>query len=409
MGSDERAGPDTASGGSSRPAGRVVISGAGIAGLAAALRFRQAGWEPLVVERSPARRSGGYMLNLLGPGYAAAERMGVLPELTKRDFGKFTSIVVAADGRPKLTVPEVFAQLALGNRTVNLFRGDIETVLYEAVRDTAEIRFGTTVTAVSQDDAGVQVTLSDGATERAELLIGADGLHSNIRSLVFGPEERFRVDMHHVVAAYPLEAVPPDVPERAGTTFIGPGRTYGIVNLGPGRSSVFFTYRCASPDAELARGPRQALTAAYGDLGGAVPKILGQLRDSDQIYFDGVSQVVADSWSRGRVVLLGDAAWCVTLFAGYGASLAMAGADQLATALSARPSEDLAAVLKSWEDGLRPEVVKQQAIARRGMRRYTPTSTFQIRLNELSMRAVTLPGVRTLVANAVRKRVERQL
>lgn len=409
MGSDKRTGRDATGTGSSRPARRVVISGAGIAGLAAALRFRQTGWEPLVVERSPARRSGGYMLNLLGPGYAAAERMGVLPELTKRDFGKFTSIVVAADGRHKLTVPEVFAQLALGNRTVNLFRGDIETVLYEAVRDTVEIRFGTTVAAVTQDDAGVEVTLSDGTTERAELLIGADGLHSNVRNLVFGPEERFRVDMHHVVAAYPLRDVPPDVPERAGTTFIGSGRTFGAINLGPDRSSVFFTYRCASPDAELARGPRQALTAAYGDLGGAAPGILGQLRDTDQIYFDGVSQVVADSWSHGRVVLLGDAAWCVSLFAGYGASLAMAGADQLATTLSTRRSEDLAAVLKRWEDGLRPEVVRQQAIARRGMRRYTPTSTLQIRLNELSMRAVTLPGVRTLVARAVRRRVERQL
>src|SRR5262245_17168201 len=108
---------------------RAVIVGAGIAGLATALRLAQDGWRTLVVERAPARRSGGYLVNLLGAGYEATERLGLIPALSDRALGVFTTVLVRADGRPKFTVPSAVAEAALGPRTMTVFRGDLETAL----------------------------------------------------------------------------------------------------------------------------------------------------------------------------------------------------------------------------------------------------------------------------------------
>jgi len=379
---------------------RVVIVGAGIAGLATALRLGRDGWQVIVVERAPARRSSGYLVNLLGPGYAAAERLGLLPALSARALGVFTTVLVRADGRPKLTVPSAVAEAALGPRILTVFRGDLESTLYEAVRGRADLRFGTTVTAIDQDADQVRVTLSDGTTERADLLVGADGVRSATRAALFGSGSR--VDLPYVVGAFSLPHPVAGVPESSATTFIGPGRTAAIVNLGPGRSTAFFTYRCADPAAELNRGPVDALRAAFGDLGGGVPGALRHLeQDPDGAYFDAVSQVVMPRWSAGRAVLLGDAAWCVTLFAGHGAALALAGADQLGAAL--RQHDDVPAALAGWEAGLRPEAAKRQALARRGMLQYAPPSRFHVWMGDLTIRAITLPGIRGLVRRGIER------
>src|SRR5690606_7150222 len=243
---------------------------------------------------------------------------------------------------------------------LTVFRGDLESALYEAVRDRAAIRFGTTVQAVDQDADRVRVTLSDGTSEQADLLVGADGLHSGVRRIVFGPERDFRVDLQHMVGAFPLTEVPADIPEDTGTVFIGPGRTAAVVNLGADRSSAFFTYRSADPEADLSRGPVGALTAAFADLGGGAAGALRRLADApDGAYFDSVSQVAMDRWSRGRVGLLGDAAWCVSLFAGHGAALALSGADWLGDALGEHRG-DVPAALAHWESRLRPEVRDRQ-------------------------------------------------
>src|SRR5688572_910298 len=118
---------------------RAVIVGAGVGGLATALRLGRDGWHTLVVERAPARRSSGYMVNLIGPGYDAAERLGLLPELSAHELGLFTTVLVRADGRPKFTVPAAIAEAALGKRATTVFRGDLESTLYEAVREHTEI------------------------------------------------------------------------------------------------------------------------------------------------------------------------------------------------------------------------------------------------------------------------------
>ncbi|MEV0761893.1 FAD-dependent monooxygenase [Nocardia sp. NPDC050435] len=380
---------------------RATVVGAGIAGLAAALRLHQDGWHVVVLEQAPARRSGGYLVNLHGPGYTAAERLGLLPALRPRDIGFFGSILVHADGREKFRIPAEVAAAAVGDRALSVFRGDVEAALYDAVAEHADLRFGSIVQGIDQTATEVVVTLGDGTRVRSDLLIGADGVHSRVRELVFDAGPAAFVDLGHMVGAFPLAAPPGHVPEGAGTTYLGPGRTAAVMNLGPERSSAFFTYRCADSSAELSAGAGPALHRAFGDLGGGVADALAQM-PFDTAYFDSVGQIVLDRWSRGRVVLLGDAAWCVTVFAGYGAALALDGADRLGSAL-AEYGADLAAAFDAWESALRPEVRKRQTLARRGMSRFAPSTRAQVWANEMTLRAIQLPGIRGLVRRAIQR------
>ncbi|NIH84000.1 FAD-dependent monooxygenase [Amycolatopsis granulosa] len=375
---------------------RAIIVGGGIAGLATALRLHQIGWQPVVVERAPARSSGGYAVTFSGIGYDSAERMGVLPALAERHITPDKMVYVKPDGQARFAVPGQTVRAMLGQRALNILRGDIEDVLYAAIRDAVEIRFGTTVTAVTQDAHGVDVSLSDGTVERADLLIGADGLHSTTRRLVFGPEEDFRLDLDHMTGVFMLDRLPSCVEEGTTSTLTDTGRTLAVISLGPGRAAAFFGYRTTSPMAELAEGPATVLPRVYRDMGWAAPEVLAQLPHAESVYFDTISQMVVGNWSRGRVVLLGDAAWCVTLFAGFGSSLAVAGADRLGTALDRHPGDVLTA-LRDWETDLRPEAEKKQALGRRVKGLYAPSDPFRLWLRDLPLRFASFGPVSSLL------------
>ena len=365
---------------------RAVIIGGGIAGLATALRLHQIGWQVLVVERSPEPRTGGYAVTFSGIGYDAAERMGILPALAERHITPDKLVYVKPNGDTRFTVPGPTVRAMLGDRALNIMRGDIEDVLHTALHDTdATIRYATTVTAISQDDDGVDVTLDDGTVERADLLVGADGLHSVTRALVFGPEDDFRLDLNHMAGVFMLDKLPARVEEGTTSTLTDAGRTLAIISLGQGRSAAFFGYRTHHPMADLAEGPAIALPRAYGDMDWAAPEVLAQLPRAESVYFDTISQMVVGAWSRGRVVLVGDSAWCVTLFAGFGSSLAVAGAELLGTALDPHPS-DIPAALRGWETDLRPVAEKKQTLGRRVKDLYAPQDAFRLWLRDLPLR-----------------------
>ncbi|MFI7440601.1 FAD-dependent oxidoreductase [Nonomuraea indica] len=370
---------------------RAVIIGAGIAGLAAALRLSQIGWDSLVIERAPQRRSGGYAVTFGGIGYDAAERMGILPALERKAFVTEELVYHRPDGRRRFSLTRETIAATTGPRSMTILRGDIETVLYERVHDSAEIRFGTTVTAVDQDAHTVHVTLSDGTVEQADLLVGADGLHSATRALLFGPERDFLLDLDHKVAVYMLDKRPAAIAPGTTGTLSSDGRTAAVISVGDGRNVAFFGYRTghAAPGEDAATQLRRV----YGDLGWVIPEALDGLARADSVYFDTISQVVAPTWSRGRVVLLGDAAWCVTLFAGYGSALAVGGADRLGTELERHPG-DVGAALAAWEAALRPEVDKKQKLGRRVKGVYAPANPLLLWLTQLPLRLAALPPVR---------------
>jgi 2-polyprenyl-6-methoxyphenol hydroxylase-like FAD-dependent oxidoreductase len=383
---------------SNRP--RAVVAGAGIAGLATALRLDRAGWDALVVERTPARRPGGYAVTFAGAGYDAAERLGILPELTKRHIVPDRMDYVRPDGRTRFSVPGPTVRAMMGTRTLNILRGDLENVLYTAVTSSpsgrVELRFGTGITGVHQDPDGVDVALDDGTVERADLLVGADGLHSTTRRLVFAPEEDVRLDLDHMVGVFMLDDVPDRVEPGVTASLTDTGRTLAIVSVGAGRAVAFFGYRTERPQDELADGPQVALPRAYRDMGWVAPDLLDQLGRAESVYFDSVSQMVVDRWSRGRVVLLGDAAWCVTLFAGYGSSLAVAGADALGTALERHPG-DLPTALRAWEAELRPEAERKQRLGRKVKGLYAPADPYRLWLRDLPLRLASFRPVSAML------------
>ena len=289
----------------------MLVSGAGIAGLAAALRLRQIGWEPLVVERAPSRRRGGYLINIPAAGHQAAQRLSLLPALHQRHVELREFVYVTAGGRRKFAVPEATVSAMLGQPHLTLLRGDLEAALYQAVHDQVEIRFGTQIQTVTGHATGVHAVLSDATTIDADLLIGADGLHSTVRAQVFGPQQHFRVELGNLLfAAFLPQHLPDGVGEHTVVRMSAPGRTAAVASLGAGRAAALFAYRSPDPARDLASGPHPALTRAYRETGWLLPELLDQLRQAESVYFDRASQVRADHWSRGRVVLLGDAAWC---------------------------------------------------------------------------------------------------
>ncbi|RKS07220.1 2-polyprenyl-6-methoxyphenol hydroxylase-like FAD-dependent oxidoreductase [Nocardiopsis sp. Huas11] len=379
----------------------ALIVGGGIAGLAAALRLHQAGWRVRIIERAAQRRGGGYAVAFAGIGYDAAERMGVLPDLLDRHITPDALVYVKKDGTESFTVPGPTVRAMAGERNLNILRGDIEDVFYQNVCEHAEFTYGTTVERIEQDADGVRATLSDGTEATADLLIGADGLHSATRAQVFGPESDYRRDLRHMVGVFMLDHLPVGLAPGATASVTDTGRTLAVIDLGENGAAAFFGYRSDESDRELAEGPHTAIPRAYADMGWVAPQVLEQLATAKDVYFDTVSQMEVDGWSRGRVVLLGDAAWCVTLFAGYGSALAVGGADALGTALEEHP-DDIAAALAAWEGRIRPEAERKQRLGRQVKGLYAPKDPFRLWLRDLPLRMASNP----LMSRFLRRRLQ---
>ncbi|MFB9837063.1 FAD-dependent monooxygenase [Actinoallomurus acaciae] len=310
----------------------VLISGAGIAGPTLAYFLGRRGFRPTVVEHAHGTRSSGSPVDVRGPAVRVAEQMGVMPRLRAAATGVTGMRFVDAAARRLGGVGMWAVQGGAG--TVELPRGTLASVLYEAARDHAEFVFGDAIASLEQDAGGVDVTFEHGAPRRFDLVVGADGLHSGVRRLAFGPESAFVRHLGLYVATTPFDG-PIEHPHEV-VLHNAPGRLAAI-HPSPAGPLAFFAYRApAVPDLDHRDTERhkRMLTEAFADGGWRVPELLDRARAAEDLYFDSVSQVVLSPWSAGRITLLGDAAASVSLF-GDGSSLAMAGALTLADALAA--------------------------------------------------------------------------
>jgi 2-polyprenyl-6-methoxyphenol hydroxylase-like FAD-dependent oxidoreductase len=312
----------------------VLISGAGVAGPTVAYWLARHGFRPTVVERAAGLRSSGSPVDVRGPAVTVAERMGVMQRLREAGTDVTAMSFVNRSGRQVGRVNMRALQRATGSRDVELTRTDLASILYEAGRDSAEFRFDDTMTALSQDDDGVDVTFEKAPPSRYDLVIGADGLHSITRRLAFGSESELVHHMGIYVATMQLNG--PAEHRRDVVMYNAPGRMVAIHPV-RGRAMAAFIFRSPAVEGFNHRDIEQhkrILMEAYAADGWRLPELLDRVRAADDLWLDSVSQVRMDRWANGRVALVGDAASSVSLF-GDGSTLAMAGAYTLAQELGA--------------------------------------------------------------------------
>lgn len=384
---------------------RVLICGAGIAGLTLAWCLQRKGHELLVVERAPELRDEGYMLDFFGSGYDAGERMGLFPDLERIHYPIAKLKFVDERGYERLTLPYPRLRKRLfQDRHFNFMRGDLELVLYQKIAGSTEVRFGTTIDEFVSVGNGVRVRLSDGSTHDVDLLVGADGVHSRVRRLAFGDEHRFTRFVGYATAAFIIHRRPEAFGVTdAFVTLTVPGRQVAVYPIRGGALAAFFIHRSDRHDTNLSRDAvLQELRAVYGDMDWLVPELLDQAARASTVYFDAVSQIEMPKWSRDRVVLVGDACQCMSLLTGQGASMAVASAYILAEQIEAAGGRYVATALASYERLVKPCIERKQASGRNMADWFVPSDGIHRAVRDLALRVSVWPGPSSII----RRRME---
>ncbi|MFG3014242.1 FAD-dependent monooxygenase [Streptomyces cinerochromogenes] len=368
----------------------VLISGASIAGPALAYWLGRHGFQPTVVELAPALRQGGQAVDFRGETHLTVlERMGLLPELRRIQTGGTPMRFVDERGRTLLDLP---AQFAGGE--IEVLRGDLARVLYEHSLPHAEYIFGDSIVSLTETSSGVRADFRSGISRDFDLVIGADGLHSNVRRLTFGPEEDYVSHLGYYAATWQL---PNDLGVGKGSVgYNVPGRlaAVGTDHRDPARAGAFFVFAAPklSYDRHDPEQQKRLIAGAFSGLGWEVPRLLASLHQAPDLYFDSISRADADTWSTGRVCLVGDAA-CGATIGGMGTGTAVVAAYVLAGEL-AQARGDHRAAFARYESRLRKYAEGCQTGGDRTGKFLAPATATGIRLrNTLLSRRLFLNGM----------------
>jgi 2-polyprenyl-6-methoxyphenol hydroxylase-like FAD-dependent oxidoreductase len=342
---------------------RVLISGAGIAGLTVAYWLRRYGFTPTIVERAPSLLTGGYKIDARGTALQVLKQMGIYDAVVAASTDMQGAILVDRNGK----VIHQMSGDAFGHRVgedVEIVRGTLCEILMDQVGD-VEYLFGESIRAISQSPEGVQVELTKTGTREFDLVIGADGLHSTVRRIVFGDESRFLRDLGMYLCVYTvpnylnLDRLEVQYTELGSVAFLWSSR-------GDANAKACFGFAAPSVRVDLRDRVQhqQLLRDVYGKIGWEVPRLLEMMPGAPDYYFDTAAQIDMPRWSQGRVVLVGDAAYCASPMSGQGTSIALIGAYVLAGELAAAPGDHPRAFAE-FETVMRPFVEANQALGRK--------------------------------------------
>ncbi len=343
---------------------RVLISGASVAGLTTAYWLDRFGFDVTLVERASTVRSGGYPIDVRGTAIGVLEKMSLAPQVRSEHIDSRSMTFVNGHGQVIGTIPPY---VVMGNeieRDVELPRGALTGLIYGFVKESrVTCRFRNSIEALDDDGASVSVLFEDGVREKYDVVIGADGLHSRTRQLAFGPEDKFS---HYLGYCFNLFTMPNDLRlAHEAITYAEPGRAAGMIAVRESHDVfAFLIFATENPGPALSRDlieQRRLTEAVYAESGWQVPKLLNAMSNADDLYFDSVSQIRMSNWAKGRVGLVGDAAYAPSFLSGQGTSLALVGAYVLAGELASHfdPVEGFMA----YEKTIRPYVEANQALA----------------------------------------------
>ncbi len=371
---------------------RVVINGAGIAGTTLAYWLCEFGHEVLLVEEAAEPRRGGYILDFWGIGYDVAEKMALIPQLQELCYWADELHLVDRHGRRcggyRL---DVLPRLAKG-RFMALSRSDLAATIRAALGERVETVFGDSVARIEDEDTRVRVGFDHAAPRVVDLVVGADGLHSRVRGLAFGEETRFEYALGCHAAAFEAAGYRP-ADDLSYVAHGDPGRYITRFPVSPTRTFFFMVFRDELLGRDMPSNESEykpVLKEVFGDMGWECPQILSTMENVDDFYFDSISQIRMDRWTRGRAALVGDAAACPSLLAGEGAGLAMAEAYVLAGEIHGSRGDHRAA-FAGYEKRMMPFLRHKQQSAEKLLFAFVPKTALGVAMRNFGTRLMNLP------------------
>lgn len=374
---------------------RVVVSGASIAGLSAAFWMRRLGWQVTVIERAPAFRDGGQNVDVRGVAREVLDRMGLFDAVKSQNTTETGTVFVDADGQVTAELPSAGPDGATAE--LEVLRGDLARTIHDHLPPGVVSVHGDTIETVTESAEGVRIVTSAGRQIRCDLLVVAEGVRSATRDRVFATGEVTRTDLDVTMVFGTIPRTENDDNRwRWHTTTRG-----RQIHLRPDRHGTTRAVLSFSPGDDLTSLDRTVALARlrerYADAGWQSPRVLDAFDTAEDLYIDQLTQIRMTTWCRGRIVVAGDAGWCVTPMGGGGASLALTSGYVLAAQIAAHPGNTEGALL-AYEAWMRPLVDDVQRLPR-GIKHFAyPQTRTGLALRRLADRLLTSAPLQPLTA-----------